>query len=326
MSKKKTWQIVLWIVLVIMSVLMVLVVLNKQWILDYWRSQIYQPTSEVARMRDKLALTSEGEFLFNASWPELNNSDDFNSNCRFDMDAEVAVLGCYADGNIYVFDIQNEELDGIRELTMAHELLHAAYGRMTESEKNSLSLMLDEVYQANKEAFDGDIGLYDNREKSEEIYVRAGTEFRELPEPLERHYAKYFIDQDKIVDYYNKYISVFRGVKAELDVLSGEMEGLRQEIEQKTENYKTRATQLEAEITSFNTCAETEGCFSNNFDFYTRRNVLVTEQDALNVMYDELNGLINQYNEKVEKYNENAIYSEKLNNMINSLTKVEELE
>ena len=59
MSKKKTWQIVLWIVLVIMSVLMVLVVLNKQWILDYWRSQIYQPTSEVARMRDKLALTSE---------------------------------------------------------------------------------------------------------------------------------------------------------------------------------------------------------------------------------------------------------------------------
>lgn len=311
-----------WVFLVVFVVLAMVVVLNRGWIYDWYRGISYQPSGEMIAIRDKLQLTGRGEFLFNAAQPELNEATEFNKNCRQDED-EVAVLGCYAAGNIYVYNIDAVELNGIRELTAAHELLHAVWARMSDDEKVALVEPLTRTFEKNQAFLGEEINTYDVSEKQEELYVRAGTEVKDLPETLEKHYAEIFRDQDRVVDLYNSYITVFREIKAEIEELANEMEELKVEIGVKTAEYERMFNQLEADIVSFNSCAEVAGCFNSESEFYLRRNELVGRQNELNILNDEINELINEYNAKVDLYNEDVTESRKLQEMINSNSKVE---
>lgn len=315
-----------WFVLLIVVVLVTLIVFNRDWIKDFWRGLSYKPSTEMAQIRDKLDLTSQGEFLFNASQPVLNESEDFNEICRFEKDEENAVLGCYREENIYVYNIEDSELDGIRELTAAHELLHAVWARMGESERMNYADSLSEVLKQNKEILEDELGTYDSNEQKEELYVRAGTEIKKLPNDLEKHFATIFKNQDKVVDYYNKYISVFNNLKAEMEGLMAEMNRLQGVIDEKTVFYEQRANQLNAEIVEFNNCAEMAGCFTSQWAFYQRRNALIAEQAETERLYDEINSLIDEYNINVEKYNQDVISNKKLNQKINSAAKVEDLD
>lgn len=296
------------------------IVLNRQWIYDWFRGITYAPSNEMAAIYDSLDLAEKGDFLFRASHPELDERDAFNEKCR-DDDSEMAILGCYTEGSIYVYNIAEGELGGIRELTAAHELLHAVYARMLSSERESLRGALEQVYENHKDVLEDELGSYGETERYEELYVRVGTEIKNLPEILEKHYAEIFTNQDALVDYYENYIAVFKTNKENLERIMGELETLGQEIEQKTSDYEKRASQLEADILSFNSCAEVSGCFKDEESFLVKRNALVGEQNELEVFYNGLNGLIDQYNAKVEEYNAEVIYNEKLNNIINSSEK-----
>lgn len=313
-----------WVFLVVLVGVAVAVVLNREWIYDWYRGVSYQPSSEMIAIRDKLQLTGRGGFLFNAAQPELNEATEFNKNCRQDKD-EVAVLGCYAAGNIHVYDIDAAELDGIRELTAAHELLHVVWARMSDDEKVALVEPLTRTFEKNQEFLGEEIDTYDISEKQEELYVRAGTEVKDLPETLEKHYAEIFKDQDRIVDFYNSYITVFRKIKAEMEGLISEIENLQEEVNLKTAEYERMFNQLEADIVSFNSCAEAVGCFSSESEFYLRRNELVGRQNELNILNNEINELISEYNVKVDLYNADVTESQKLQEMINSNSKVDQI-
>ena len=323
--KEKKFYYFRWILGLILIVIVIVCFLNRRWINDFFRGLSYSPSNMMSQIRDDLDLADKGKFIFNASLPELNQSDDFNEKCRA-RNEETAVLGCYVEENIYVYNIEDKELDGIRELTTAHELLHAVFERTSESEKERLKPFLEKVYKDNRKILEEDIETYDESEKFEELYVRAGTQVKKLPEELEKHYAEIFKDQDKVVSFYEKYISVFRRVEEELDKLTIEISSISNEIEKKTQEYGQRLEKLNAEITDFNNCAETVGCFESNAVFYERRNVLVLEQGTLETMYNEINALIDNYNEKVDKYNEDVIWHDKLNDMINSNKKPEKIE
>ena len=81
-----------------------LAIANREWIYDYFRGSSYEPVGEMARIREDLKLTDRGTFVFNATQPVLSGRESFNSTCRA-TDMEVAVLGCYTGGNIYIYNI-----------------------------------------------------------------------------------------------------------------------------------------------------------------------------------------------------------------------------
>ena len=303
-----------------------LAIANREWIYDYFRGASYEPAGEMARIREDLQLTDKGQFVFNASQPVLSGRESFNNTCRSAVDTEVAVLGCYTGGNIYIYNIDSEELRGIRELTTAHELLHAVWSRMGEDEKTNLQGVLEQVYLDNTDILKSELDTYTEAERLEELYVRAGTEVANLPDVLEKHYAEVFKNQDLVVGYYDSYIKAFREIEAEMKVLEEEMSNLSAQINVKSTEYDNRVNQLNAEITNFNNCADTLGCFATEGEFYARRGVLMTEQDALSGLYEELNWLINEYNERVKKYNADITRGEQLNQLINSHAKTDEIE
>lgn len=320
-TKRKYWK---WTVLLVLAIIVAIIVLNRAWIYDWFRGVVYRPTAEMVNIRDKLKLTGRGNFLFNATQPELNGTNDFNASCRQD-EGEVAVLGCYTAGNIYVYNVTDTKLDGIRELTAAHELLHAVWARMSNVEKEDLKPILQQVYQNNLSVLKDDIETYADDERIEEIFVRAGTEIKKLPDVLEKYYAEIFNNQDVVVDFYESYIAVFREIKMKMEGLASEIEVLRDSINVKMAEYENRVNQLETDIARFNSCAETVGCFATEVEFYAQRNALVARENELNLLNDEINNMIDDYNLKVDEYNADALESRKLQNMINSKADIEEI-
>ncbi|MBQ6414243.1 hypothetical protein IJI28_01280 [Candidatus Saccharibacteria bacterium] len=322
MKKNNLWKSIL---LVLVIVIAAAILLNRQWIYDWWRGLSYQPIGEMGRIMQDLGLTGRGEFLFKAAQPVLSSQDEFNTKCRTVMDEEMAVLGCYTDGDIYVYNIESAELDGIRELTTAHELLHVVWARMSEGERNELVRPLTQVFDSHQDILSNELDAYDTSQKQEELFVRAGTEIANLPTELEKVYGEIFTDQDAIAGFYNKYIRVFKVMEAEMKELSRQMETIQGEIDRLTAEYETRVSALDAEITNFNSCAETAGCFATEWEFYSKRAVLVQEQEALEGIYNQINGLVDEYNGLVEKYNADATRTEKLNRVMNSSSRPEKL-
>lgn len=316
---------VIGILLLVVAGVLVWAMLNLQWLEDWWRGKDYQPVGEMLQIRNSLGLTERGEFLFQASTPKLAESDEFNSICRTAEDEEIAVLGCYTDKNIYVYNITSAELDGIKELTTAHELLHAVWDRMSEEERDELATALRRVSDGADEHFQEELMTYDEAQRQEELFVRAGTEIMNVPTELEKIYAEVFKDQDAIVAFYNKYIAVFRAMEAEMEALEGEMKSVGAEIEGTSNDYERRMGQLNADIASFNACADVAGCFKTNEEFYARRGELLAQQGELNAMYDRINQLIDKYNELVLKYNADVTKTNKLNQIMNSNSKPEDI-
>lgn len=285
--------------------------------MDWWRGTQYSPSAAMVEIRDNLELTGRGEFLFNALQPALNEADEFNANCHQEA-SETAVLGCYTNGQVRVYNITNSELEGILEVTTAHELLHAVWARMNASERQGLADELAEVLAENQEILGEELETYEASEQQEEAYVRAGTEIANLPEELEKHFANYFSARQRIVDYYNSYIAVFNEKKERAEALEAELPEMREEIFVAIDAYETSARDLQGEIQEFNQCAQTVNCFKTQAEFASRREALLGEQGKMQAENDRINQMIADYNAKIDEYNRIVEDSRKLGEEINS--------
>ena len=286
---------------------------------DLIEARGYEPTSEMAKLLEKDDLTSTGKRIFNASRPELQEADEFNANCYSGQDSSSSVLGCYTERRVYVYNITDSELDGIRETVLAHELLHAVWERLSTREKEKLEDDLEQVYQANKDALAEHMKTYGSDEYYNELHSVIGTQIPEssLGSELSKHYAKYFNNQGKIVAYYDKYNGKFERLEEEASSLAGQIDQKRAEIEQKTAKYQADFNSLSSDIDNFNARAES-GSFNTQADFQAERAQLLSRQTQLNNDYDALSALIDETNSLIERYNDNVAVSNKLYDTINS--------
>lgn len=320
-TKKSHLAIILTSVLLV--ALLIFLLINHTAVIDTFKGIGYNPTPDALAIKTSLNLTADGERIWNAAHPILASRDDFNESCE-SHDEAISVLGCYTGDRIYVYNVTDDELAGIRESTSAHEFLHAVWARLTGLEKSELVPLLESVYQSHSELKET-IESYPEEERIGELYVRLATQIADLPEALETHYAKYFKDQDAVAAFYESYITPFNDLIAEIEKLKSELKSLEAQISAESAALDTRLAAFDAAVTEFNTCAETAGCF-NSWTFSSRRAELVTEQQALNLLNDQLNALINSYNAKAEAYNSSIARSSDLQNLINSNAPVTTIE
>ena len=155
-AKKKFWTPGV----VALTVVCALIVTAWFWLMerrilqDWVASWGYAPTEEVAELEEALDLTWRGQLIWAAVNPTLEEAEAFNEYCD-SHDAEVSVLGCYApdEDKIYIYAIQDEELKDANKSTAAHELLHAAWDRLSEGEQKEITGWLDELYESDQEWF-----------------------------------------------------------------------------------------------------------------------------------------------------------------------------
>lgn len=287
---------------------------------DIWAGWGYEAEGTAVNVEESLELTKDGARIFKATRPTVNNDVEyFNSVCpNFEKGDKYVVMGCYAEGQIHVFEVTHEQLTDGNNVTMAHELLHAVWARMGDKEKTQVKAWLDEAYNDNKEWFDEQLNSYDEEARQEEIYTRAGTTLASLPEGLEAHYAKYFGNRSQIVTYYQNYRAPFELLTKEMEDLNAKIKAVRAETEAEREAYRTGVADLNQRISQFNKCADTAGCFASEAQFNARRAQLNNERDTLEANRVSLNQKIDENNERIQKYRELKTSLGELNQAVDS--------
>ena len=230
-------------------------------------------------------------------------------------------MGCYRLGKIHLYDVKNSKLDGIKEVTAAHELLHAIWERMSLSERDKIGKLLNAEYERVKDAdFEKLMQSYDRTEPGErinELHSLIGTEQLEISKELEEHYAKFFKNRREIAQIYQSYNKNFKDLKNRSEALTTELEKMKPEIEQSTKKYSEDSKELEEDIAEFNNDAKT-GKYETQAEFNADRAKLLQRIRNLETSRLKINDLVNSYNSKINELNEVSVQQNELYKSINS--------
>lgn len=304
----------------IFTILIVVTLLCAYAFQDEFKAGDYTLTGDLSSIATSLNLTSRAQLILRATHPSLQEKENFNQNCN-SHSQEIYVLGCYREDQdrLYIYNVDSSEIPGVREVTTAHEMLHAAYHRLLFWEKNDLNDQLQSAYQQLPADSDLRVSMQNYRpdEFYDELHSRLGTEVKNLSAPLERYYQRYFMDRQAIVKFNDQYHNVFTELKRETDRLKTSIETKKQAIETQTKQYQEQKQQLNTVISDFNSRAA-RGDLSNQSDFNTKRQAIVSRIDKLNLEYDQLKKGIEELNSEIAKYNQSIYHNNELIDQINS--------
>jgi hypothetical protein len=300
--------------------------LNQKYVTDQVSVWAYEPTSAVRSIEDRIDLTKQGQFYFYTAHPQVDNSEKFNDDCPR-QEVGSPILGCYASGRIYVYDVANDQLDGIEEVTAAHEILHSVWERMSEKEQARIGALLNEEYAK----LDSDSELaqrmayYTRTEPGQlanELHSILGTEVKKLSPELESYYAKYFSNRQSVVALYNNYNALFNELKTQSDTLYAALTALGVQIESRSATYSANVRQLSSDIASFNARASA-GDFDSADQFNAERSRLVVRSNVLDGERASITDTIESYNIQYAAYQKIATQIETLNSSIDSIKALE---
>lgn len=282
-------------------------------ILDWIRLRGYTPSSEVKQIAEQATFTPYAQRLFYVNRPALEGKASFNQNCP-DASQEVAVLGCYKGDRlgIHIYKISDARLDGITQVTAAHEMLHQAYDRLGSRERERIDALLHRYAET---ITDGTLlkklDAYKQLEESElpnEMHSIFGTEVSSLPRELEEYYSQYFTNRRQIVAYHGQYKSAFTQRQQQVEAYDAQLEAIRKQIDANRDQIAADETALQERR------EEMDGWLqAKQIDRY---NAAVPGFNAAVAEYKDrvaaTNALIHEYNEIIDKRNKIAIQEQEL--------------
>jgi hypothetical protein len=293
-------------------------ILNRQGVIDWWTIQQFVPSAEVKDLIVSTGMTERGRDLVYASRTQIDERETFNQNCSDVLGEESLVLGCYKAQRIYVYNVTDTRLAGVKEVTTAHEMLHAAYERMNESDKAKLKQLLEPQIQAIKDQRLLDLmGIYNKQEPGElynEMHSILATEVRDLSPALENYYKQYFTDRYKVVSYSESYESLFTQSKARIAEIEARMASLKEKIDANNATIRREDQELKdasIELDRLKSADQMEA-FSQQAQVYNAK------VRAFNARIQETRALITEYNQLVEDRNNEAAAQNELRQGLDS--------
>lgn len=291
-------------------------VINRQAVVDWWRLSQYQPSAAVKQLADNDTMIGRGRDLFYISDPQIQQGAVFNKSCK-DEGEKTIVLGCYKLQQIYLYDVTDARFNGVKEVTAAHEMLHAAYERLGSADRAQVDGMLKPIIEGMKDQRILDlIKLYNEKEPGQlynEMHSILGTEYRTLTPELEVYYKQYFSDRSKIVSYAETYQGPFTESQNKIDEYTGQLAAMKLQIDQNNESLKAQQAELQAESHELNRLR------GSDLDAY---NAAVPGYNAkvetFNAQVEQTKNLIHEYNALVEAYNAQAAAQDNLYQSLDS--------
>lgn len=246
------------IVSLLLVAFLVLAFANRGLIRDHFVAATFDASPEVQALTENLDLTQAGERVFLASEPAIGGAEHFTAWCSGVVRSEEShVLGCYKSENIYLFNVTDPRLEGIVEVTAAHELLHAVFARMSPREQQALAKELRSEYEAlivDSPELAERMAVYESLSPTayaNELFAVLGTEEFPLSEKLESRYAGWFNDREGIVDVHQQVFSVFVDLRARATELADELTTLKASIEERNEEYTASVAAYNSKAAEF---------------------------------------------------------------------------
>lgn len=293
---------------------------QAQAIHDWYKLRGYTPPHAVVQLADDIALTPTSRHVFYVNHPAIDDRAAFNSVCS-SKDEQSIVLGCYhpVDDGIFVFDVTDDRLKGVDQVTAAHELLHAEYDRLSPSDKQTVDTELEDFYQhqLKDDRIKQTIAIYQKTEPNDvvnEMHSIFGTEVADLPSPLENYYSRYFQSRAKVVSYAASYQQEFTSRQNKVAADDAQLTKLKQQIDTDTATIKQMAAALQTQQQNLNALRgqTSAAAYNNQVASYN------AQVDAYNGLVQQTRGLISQYNAVVDERNQVALQVNSLAKAINS--------
>jgi hypothetical protein len=278
---------------------------KAQALVDWWALRNYTPPVAIASLASQDSMTDYSRHVFYVNHPDLTATvTRFRQECP---DSEqTIVLGCYhsnQDG-IDIYNVKDPRLEGIQQVTAAHEMLHAAYDRLSSKDRNQVNKMLQDFYGSGRldQRVLDTIDSYRRLEPNDvvnEMHSIFGTEVANLPAPLENYYKQYFFDRSKLTNYAKGYEDEFTNRINQVNVFDTKLNTLKQQIESEEADLTRRKAKIDADRQNLESLRS-----SGKFDQY---NASVpnynAEADSYNALITKLKKDIATYNNLVEQRN-----------------------
>lgn len=263
--------------------------LKRQPITDWWRLRGYEPPVQVAELATNTTMTRHGRQLFYINRPAIEDKQIFNQHCP--AAEHTIVLACYVSGQgIYIYKVTDQRLNGEEEVAASHEMLHAAYDRLSDQERSTIDALLTQAYQSvTNQRIRSNIASYKKggADITNELHSILGTEVQKLPPSLEQYYRKYFTNRQAIVQFSDKYEKAFSDRR------------------QLAERYLQQITTLEQRLSLLKQQIGSEESYLN-----TQYNVLLDERSmsddpqVFNAKAAAYNQRVGAYRQQVDAYNQ----------------------
>jgi hypothetical protein len=293
------------LVLVLLLVASSVFFVRREEVFDWAAARGYEPAPTVAQLVTDTTMTPYATRLFFANRPAVEGKETFNKHCT-DPSEQVAVLGCFTGNRrgIYLYDVTDARLNGIEQVTAAHEMLHQAYQRLTGVEKTRINGLLQEYHDLKaSQALKDKIASYKSTEPNEllnEMHSIFGTEASDLPNELDSYYKQYFGNRQQILVFHQQYQSEFDLRIAQIADYDSRLEALKPQIEAKKSDLETqekvlssRRAQLDAYLASNQVAQYNAAVPGFNSLVFTYREGL----KATNALVDEFNRLLEERNQ-----------------------------
>lgn len=309
------------IVLVLWLGVLPVAIFHRQDLIDWWRLRHYHAPVVVSDISRQDAMTRQGQKIFYVNRPKVTDKSDFNAVCPSSKAEQTIILGCYHAGQkgIYIYDVSDERLDGVEQVTAAHEMLHAAYERLSSKQRNELNRQLKDFYTngLHDERIKKTVDAYKQTEPNDivnEMHSIFGTEVSRLPDSLEEHYKKYFSNRAQIVSFADKYQSEFTSRQDAVARYDSQLSNMKSQIDSLESDLKARQETIGQQQKNLS-----ELRASGNIEAY---NANVSGYNGLVETYNgevqQLKSLINQYNQIVATRNSIALEENQLAQDLNS--------
>ena len=282
---------------------------NLQAINDWLRLRNYDPPAAIAEIAKADTMTDDAKHLFYVTHPELiDEASTFRVSCpSFE---QTIVLGCYRSGvssEIYIYKVQDSRLNGVVEVTAAHEMLHAAYDRMDQGEKDRINGLLNNYYSnelKDKRVIET-IDSYKETEPNEllnEMHSIFGTEIGNLSGELESYYQQFFVNRGAVVAFADKYADEFSSRIAKIKDHEKRLIALKEQINSGEVTLNAQLKQIEADRAQLDSL-RASGQVAQYNAAVPGFNALVNEYNA---SVEELRNDIAEYNKLVIAHNDLA--------------------
>jgi hypothetical protein len=302
-----------------LGVLLVLLVLfigaayaafSRQAIYDWVKLRNYDPSAQVSQLATEGAFSPYATKIFYVNHPELQNKQAFIVSCPASLKEQTIVLGCY-HGNqqgIFLLDVADERLNGVEQVTAAHEMLHAAYDRLSRSERTRVDGMLLRYYKTGlkDERVKSTIDAYRKTEPNDllnEMHSIFATEIADLPKELDTYYKQFFSNRGQVVRYAERYQREFSSRHKAVEKADAQLAAVKAQIEDAQADLRNHQAEIERRRAALVAARD-----QNNVAAYNAGvpayNALV---DDYNVKVRSLQSLISQYNNLVNQRNAIAV-------------------
>ncbi len=304
----------------VVGVLLLTVVGNLQAISDYVRLYGYEAPSSIAALAADTTMTAQARRVFYLNHPEVDDRDAFNKACT-SRGEQTIVLGCYhsKDRGIFVFDVADDRLPGVEQVTAAHEMLHAAYDRLGTKERKSVNTQLQDFYDnhVTDSRIRDTVAAYQKSEPNDvvnEMHSIFATEIAQLTPELEAYYQRYFTDRSKVVRLADSYQAEFTSRQNQVASYDTQLATLKAQIDNNSSTLRQQETAISGQrkqLETYRSSGQTAAYNAAVPDYNT-------DVDAYNRLVQQTQTAITTYNQLVVKRNSIAMEVRQLTQSISS--------